>query len=79
MEIKIGDVCRAKCTAPARYVGDGQCLFVSAQDNSLNLDDARPAKGGEENLPLPSDRELEAFRVGIKFKAGLHRLMNQQR
>lgn len=59
--MKTGDLCRAKCSAPARYLGDGRCLFVSACDNSLMEDDAIPAVGGEERLPLPTDEELQAW------------------
>ncbi len=54
----IGDVCRAKCSAPARYIGGGKCLFVSSMCNGLSTDDARPATGGEERFPLPTDAEV---------------------
>lgn len=50
-----GDVCRAKCGAPARYVGFGVALYVSAMCNDLSADDAKPAKGGETRLPLPEN------------------------
>lgn len=54
-----GDVCRARCTAPARYLGNGQCVFVSAMGNEVEMDEARPPEGGEERFPLPSDADLE--------------------
>ena len=54
-----GDICRARCGAPARYLKDGRCLYISAQDNDLGVDWAKEATGGEERLPLPSDDMLE--------------------
>ena len=50
-EMKIGDFCRARCTAPARYIGNGRCLYVSASTNDICEDDSRPATGGESRLP----------------------------
>lgn len=68
-----GDRCRGKCSAPARYVGQGLCLFVSAQDNSLAVDFAVEPTGGEDALPAPSDEELDGakamldhFRFAVK-------------
>jgi len=66
--LKTGDICRARCTAPARYLQDGLCLFVSAQDNDLGIDVAAPATGGEDRLPLPSDDHVEGARVALGFK-----------
>ena len=60
-KLKIGDICRAKCTAPARYIGNGRCLYVSATTNDIGEDNAQPATGGENNLPLVSDKEIEAW------------------
>ena len=58
--MKLGDICRAACTAPARYLADGKCLFVSAMCNDLCIDKAAPPMGGEDKMPLPSDEELRA-------------------
>jgi hypothetical protein len=33
--MKLGDYCRAKNGAPARYVTDDLCVYVSAQDNDV--------------------------------------------
>jgi hypothetical protein len=63
--MQFGQFCRAKCSAPARYIALGKCLYVSAQDNSLCVDDARPAVGGEDRLPHPSDDDLHE--AGIKL------------
>lgn len=60
--MKLGDVCRAKCTAPARYLKDGRCLFIPVLDpNEFQEDDAIPPKGGEERFPLPTDEELQEW------------------
>ena len=56
--MKRGDLCRAKCTAPARYLGGGKCVYVSAMDNSLNIDDVEPPTGREGACPLPGDDDL---------------------
>ena len=67
-KLKHGDICRAKCTAPARYLRDGKCMYICCQDNDLSIDDALPPKGGEERFPLPSDDHLEgACAAGLKF------------
>ena len=42
-ELAPGAFCRAACSAPARYIGDGWCIFVSAVDNNLCLDRVNPA------------------------------------
>ena len=62
----IGDICRAKCSAPARYLGGGKCLFVSSMCNALCVDDARPATGGESALPLPTDAEVAEHAEGVQ-------------
>lgn len=64
MTLYIGDVCRAGCGAPARYSGNGTCLFISCQDNDLCMDLALPPTGGEEKFPLPLDSEIKAFIFG---------------
>lgn len=65
----IGDVCRAKCTAPARYIGDlngvPYCLFISAMCNDMCADEARPATGGESGLPLPTSRDVDVASVAL--------------
>lgn len=48
-----GHMCRAKCSAPAKYIGRGKCLFISAMDNDLCVDDAVPPIGNESSFPLP--------------------------
>ena len=58
--LKWGDQCRAKCGAPARYIGNGRCLFVSASCNDLCKDDAAPPKGNEHEFPLPDDYDLRS-------------------
>ncbi len=73
--MRLGDICRAKCTAPARYVDKGLCLYVSAQDNEIMMDKAAPAKGGEKRLPLPSDEMLQGawaalLHVRVHFSTG---------
>jgi hypothetical protein len=57
LALVIGEVCRAGLT-PARYVGGGKALGVSAQDSDLILRDATPPKGGEGKFPLPTMREV---------------------
>lgn len=63
--MKRGDVCRARCTAPARYLGGGMCVFVSAMCNEVELDEAKPATGDEERFPLPSDADLDRMEMLI--------------
>lgn len=57
----IGDPCRAKCSAPARYLGSGRCLYVSACGNELGEDDAEMPCGNEHDFPLPSDEDLKQW------------------
>lgn len=64
--LSFGDICRARCTAPARYLGNGKCLFVSAMCNELCIDDAASPTGEESNFPLPTDDELRAALEGNK-------------
>jgi hypothetical protein len=52
--LRIGAYCRAKCSAPARYIGFGKCLYVSAMTNELIVNEAREPDGNEYKLPLPS-------------------------
>ena len=53
-DINFAEACRARCGAPARFIGDGLCLFISAMSNDLCVDMALPAIGGELSLPLPT-------------------------
>ena len=59
-ELKFGDRCRALCSAPARYIEQGYCLYLSSQDHELNFDltDMNPCNPPPSNLSYPSDREL---------------------
>lgn len=57
--LKWGDVCRAKCSAPARYIGNGKCIYISSMGNERGVDDAEPPRGGEETFPLVDDGELK--------------------
>jgi hypothetical protein len=66
-EFKFGDVCRAKCTAPARYFGYGLCLYISSSCNDLCIDAAEQTFSDEETLPLPTDRELESCERGYFY------------
>ena len=65
--LKWGDYCRAKCSAPARYVGNGKCVYVSAMCNDLSHDDAAPAKGDEDTWPQADDDDLRAYCVRYKL------------
>lgn len=69
---KFGDVCRARCTAPARYFGDGFCLYISAQDNELGICKACARVDAEENIPLLYERELAVCACG--YLRGRHSL-----
>jgi hypothetical protein len=72
--MKHGDLCRARCTAPARYLAAGKCMFVSAMCNELALAAAVPATGGEERFPLPSDEEMAgALAVMVHLYPGCQR------
>lgn len=63
--MKTGDYCRAKCNAPARYLTDGLCLWVSSQSNDLCVSEAGP-KTMEPDLPTPSEEEVFACLAGLK-------------
>lgn len=63
-EFGFGEHCRALCGAPARYFYAGYCLFVSAQDNDFKVSPAFIGDGKECGLPLPSDGELKAAKLG---------------
>lgn len=63
--MEYGQVCRARCKAPARYLANGKCLFLSAMDNSLNVDVALPATGDEDSFPLPTDDALRRYRPSV--------------
>jgi hypothetical protein len=61
--VAFGDFVRAKCSAPARAIGNGKCVYVSAMCNDLSVDDIDMAAEWENgyDLPLPSDGELQEF------------------
>lgn len=61
LTLELGDPCRTKEGAPARYIGKGEALFVSASTNDLLVSRARLAQGGEERFPLPTDEEVRHF------------------
>lgn len=63
--MKFGDVCRTKSGAPALYVDDDMCLYVSAMTNELMVTEAAPPIGGEVELPLPTHRECQAAYWGM--------------
>jgi hypothetical protein len=63
--MKFGDYCRSRGGAPARYVGRGFCLYVSAMTNDLMIDKAAPADGSEWQFPMPTDRECCAASSGL--------------
>ena len=75
LPMEFGDVCRARCTAPARYIKDGVCGYISSMCNDLCCDIAESPTGGEMELPFPSDAQLRAliderdFR-GVAARAG---------
>ena len=76
--MKTGDYCRAKCNAPARYLTDGLCAWISAQDNDLCVGEAGP-KTMKPNLPTPSEDEVFACLVGLKHGLAATAEHKQQR
>jgi hypothetical protein len=70
--LKFGDECRAACTAPARYLDDGLCVWVSAQNNDIMVS---PTDGNgpqtANGLPLVSDEALEAAMAMHRHRARL--------
>ena len=61
--MKFGEMCRTKQGAPARYIGNGKALYVSAMDNDLVVSDAINRSGGEENFPLPSLKDCRKYLI----------------
>lgn len=61
--VSFGDFVRAKCSAPARAIGNGKCLYVSAMSNDLCKDDIDMQVEwiNPYNLPLPSDDDLKRY------------------
>lgn len=61
--VSFGDLVRAKCTAPARAIGNGKCVYVSAMCNELCVDDIDMGAdwSNEYNLPLPDDEDLRHY------------------
>lgn len=72
--LRFGQDVRTRCTATGRYIGwyGGQhlALFISAQDNDLCVDTVDRSGQPHPSLPVPTDRELCAAAVGIRY--GLH-------
>lgn len=72
--LRWGDRVRLDCSATGRYLGefDGRhlALWVSAQDNSLNVGviDPAPTETPHPTLPVPTDRELEAAVNGLRAR-----------
>lgn len=69
--LEFGDLCRAKCGAPARYIGYGKALYVSSTTNELVIDDADTVlydegSGQACDLPLPDDRSLRKAKAFIE-------------
>ena len=77
LTLRIGALCR-RGPSPARYVGGGKALAVSAQDSYLMLGDASPPSGGEDNLPLPTAREVLQRAVTLATDEELDALLQQR-
>ena len=78
--MKFGDICRASCGAPARYLKEGRCLFICSSNNDLSIDRAIDPTGGEEQFPLPSDEMLEgACAAGLTWLSHDRLAVNFQR
>ena len=45
-EVVIGGLCRTTEGAPARYLGNGRAIYISAMCNEVCISRARPAIGG---------------------------------
>lgn len=58
LDLPLGAPCRLSVGSPARFLGAGRGLAVSAQDNDLLRGDALPPKGNEQEFPLPSDQQV---------------------
>jgi len=56
--LDVGDLCRTAEGAPARYIGYGKALYVSASTNDLCVSYARMPDGKEKRYPLPSDEDV---------------------
>lgn len=65
--IAFGKECVAHCGAPAKSLGGGLCLYVSAQDNSLHIDRSRLLASTSPNLPLPTHDECKAALAGLRY------------
>lgn len=66
-ELKMGDYCRTKQGAPARYLFDGWCIWISTQDNSEVVSHgAKPPTGNEGTFPQVTDTEVRCAAVGLK-------------
>jgi hypothetical protein len=66
---RFGDRVRVRCGATGRALGmDDLALFVSAMDNSLNLDQINPdGEPPHPSLPVPTDSALEAACGALRY------------
>lgn len=60
---------RAKCGATGVDIGDGLCLIVSAQDNSIFVDDIdkNPTMEPHPTLPIPTQQEYDGARSAVTY------------
>jgi len=60
---KFGDCVRCLCSAPGRYIGKGQAVYISSMCNEISRDliDMEADWENINNLPLVSDSELIEF------------------
>lgn len=62
--VKIGDLVRANCTAPARAIGNGNCVCISSVGGKqlfIDIIDMEAEWSNPSNLPLPSDEDLKKY------------------
>jgi hypothetical protein len=63
-----GTLVRVRCGATGRAVGiDDIALFVGSQDNDLCFDQIDHDRFPQPDLPVPTDDELYAFRIGYRM------------
>ena len=62
-----GSPVRAACTAPARYLDHGYCLYVSAMCNDLGMDIAIEPMTPTQKTVLPSDGAVEAATLVLRW------------
>jgi len=76
--MKFGDYCRTTHGAPARYMGEGLCVWISSQGNDVlvgrvRIEDAR----AKTSLPYLDDDELKCFAAGYSAGARAERVARQ--